>query len=108
MPDSDAQRLPLEILKLILQVALADGDITAEEMEQVLVWARQAELSDEQAASLSESLVGAAPLPPPDLGFLRAHKEEAVQAVQDLIRADLRTASSGVQVIEEIRSLLGV
>jgi hypothetical protein len=102
-----ASRLSLEIIKLLLQVAWADDRMTQDEKAHIWTVARAAGISAQDAATLQACLEGAQPLPAPDFGFLRAHKEAALQAAQDLITSDHDVARGELLVLEQIRELLG-
>ena len=101
-----ATRLSLEILKLLLQVAWADDRVAEQEKMHIWSVARAAGISEEDAAALQACLDGAMPLPPPDFGYLRAHKEAALQAAQDMIVTDHQVARGELLVLEQIRDLL--
>jgi hypothetical protein len=100
-------RLNLEILGLLLQVAWADDEITAEETEQILERARAANLTGEHLDRIAACLRGEATLPPPDLGYLRAHKDEALEAVAQLMGADSKLVSDEENALAQIKELLG-
>ncbi|WP_428261947.1 TerB family tellurite resistance protein [Haliangium sp.] len=103
-----AQRLPLEIIKLLLQVAWADDRIDDREVEQIWSVARSAGLDDEDGDRVRSWLARETPLPPPDLGFLRAHKDAALEAAQRMILLDNDIARGELLVLDQIRELLGV
>lgn len=100
-------RLNLEILGLLLQVAWADDEITSEETDQILERARAANLGAEQLERVAACLRGEATLPPPDLGFLRAHKDEALEAVAKLMGADAKLVADEEAALAQIKELLG-
>jgi hypothetical protein len=102
-----ATRLSLEILKLLLQVAWADDRVGEEERVHIWSIARAAGISAEDAAALQACLDGSMPLPAPDFGYLRAHREAALQAAQDMIVTDHHVARGELLVLEQIRALLG-
>ncbi len=101
-------RLNLEILGLMLQVAWADDEISPEESEQILRRARAANLGDEHVARIEACLRGEATLPPPDLGYLRTHRDEALAAIHKLIGADEVVNEDEGSTIAQIRELLGL
>lgn len=101
-----ASRLSLELLKLLLQVAWADDRVGEEERVHIWSMARAAGLSPEDEAALQACLDGNMPLPAPDFGYLRAHREAALQAAQDLIVTDHHVARGELLVLEQIRDLL--
>jgi len=95
-----------ELMKLLLQVAWADDDIAHEETEALLAFARKRQLSAEQLELLSACLAGKAPLPPPNLGFLKAHRVEALRAIKDLLTSDLKVGAAEEQILTQISALL--
>lgn len=105
MAESES-RLQAEILRLLLQVAWADDQVADEEVEHILGLARRAQASDEEVATLRACLRGEQTLPPPDLGFLRDHRDQALAAVQDLIAADDRVLPDEERVLAQIREML--
>lgn len=51
-----------------------------------------ADISAGDAAALQACLDGSMPLPAPDFGYLRAHREAALQAAQDMVVTDHEVA----------------
>jgi len=108
-PDTIASmddRLDVEILGLLLQVAWADDDVSPEEADQILERARAANLALEHVEKIEACLRGEATLPPPDLGYLRAHKEEALEAVARLMGADAKLVPDEDDALAQIKELL--
>jgi hypothetical protein len=99
--------LQLEIVKLLMQVAWADGEVAYQEMRHVLGWARDADLSEAQLSTIEACLRGDSKLPPPDLGLLRAHRDEALKAVEALIGSDEIVVEDEQDALAQIRELLG-
>ena len=101
------QRVHREILKLLIQVAWADGKVPAEEKNLILGLAREFyDASTTEQEVLTRWLRGEDPLPVPDVGFLRDHREAALTAVQTVILADGKVATVERSVLAEIRRLL--
>jgi len=101
------ERLNLEIVKLLMQVAWADHDLSEDEVVHVVEVARDGGLGDKAVGILEERLRGEGKLPPPDLGFLRKHRETALAATERLIRADSHVSDDEESLLEQIRLLLG-
>ena len=59
------------------------------------------------SAAVQTHLAGEEPLPPPNLGFLRGHREESLRAVREVSGADGVVLRDEREMIEEIESLLG-
>jgi hypothetical protein len=102
---TDAQ-FAFELLKLLLQVAWADDAVAPGEAETLMVFARQQQLSQDKLELLSECLAGRAPLPPPNLGFLKQRRLDVLRAVKDLLMSDLSVAQAEEQVLAQISALL--
>jgi len=82
------ERLNLEILALLLQIAWADLSVEAAESTHILEKARGAGLDEETVGRLDKCLAGEATLPPPDIGYLRQHKDEALAALSLFIGSE--------------------
>lgn len=99
-------RLAYEIVKLMLQVAWADHEIETEEIQHVLSFAEKHEISQNDLQLVQDCLAGNEQLPPPDFSLLRAHTEEVLKHVQELIIADDVIAEGENEVLEEVKALL--
>jgi uncharacterized tellurite resistance protein B-like protein len=102
---SDGQ-FAFEFVKLLLQVAWADDDVAAAEADALLGYARKHELSPEQLDMLGACLNGRAPLPPPNLGFLKERRLDVMRAVKELLTSDLHVAEEEEAILEQISALL--
>jgi len=100
------ERLTLEILSLLLQVAWADDEIASQEASHILDTAREANLGDDIVDRLDKCLKGTATLPPPNIGYLREHRDETMAAVKRLIGVDGRIDVEEERVLVVIRDLL--
>jgi uncharacterized tellurite resistance protein B-like protein len=103
----EEERLNLEILKLLMQMAWADHDLSDDEVAHVIEVARNGGLGDKAVGILEERLRGDDKLPPPDLGFLRKHREAALAAAEQVIHADSHVSDDEEHLLAEIRELLG-
>ena len=103
---TDAQ-FAFELLKLLLQVAWADDDVAPEEAEALMVFARKQQLWEDKLKLLSACLAGRAPLPPPNLGFLKPRRLDVMRAVKELLTSDLSVAEEEEAILAQISSLLG-
>ena len=95
-----------ELVKLLLQVAWVDDEISPEEAGALLAFGRKSELTPEQLELLSACLAGKAPLPPPNLGVLKARRVDVLRAAKNLIACDLRVGSAEETILEQISGLL--
>lgn len=103
----DRQRLVVELIKLLLQVAWADDRIVPDEAMHIIEMARGANLSDDDMILFYQCLKGQAPLPPPDFGFLRAHMDAALAEVERLIMTDKDISKSEIEILKQVRQFLG-
>ncbi len=102
---SDGQ-FAFELVKLLLQVAWADDDIAPAEAEALLAYARNSKLTDGELSLLAACLEGRAPLPAPNLGFLKARRLDVLRAVKELLTSDLHVAAEEEAILGQISRLL--
>jgi len=95
-----------ELLKLLLQVAWADDDIAREEADALLSFGRRSQLDTEQLELLATCLAGKAPLPPPNLGFLKTRRVDVLRAVKELLVSDLHVGAAEEAILDQISTLL--
>lgn len=107
-PQRDAgSAFAAELVKLLVQVAWADHDVAAAEIELLMDYARKQGLSDAEREQLHAMLTGKAPLTPPNLGLLKARRTDALRAVKDLLLVDKTMADEEEDVLSQIAALLG-
>ena len=87
-----------EVVKLLLQAAWADLQVTAQETELILSRAGKLGLYPQDLQTVRACLQGRQKLPAPDLGLLRLHREEVLRMVQELFLSD--------QLVEDEQELL--
>ena len=97
------ERLNLEILKLLIQVAWADHEIAADERAMLEDRARATGLGEQAVATLHRFLATEAKLPAPDFGFLRLHRDAAIAAAEKMVHSDDSVSDSEEEVLAEIR-----
>jgi len=100
------KQLCIEILRLLIQVAWVDHEIADNERQHIMSVAKSADLGEKQLAELGAALNGDGQLPAPDLGYLREHKTEALQAAAELISLDRQTSVEEHEALRQIRDLL--
>ena len=100
------ERLNIEIIKLLIQVAWADGEVAEDEVEHLRDRAREAGLGDKAVAMLDAFLGGERKLPAPDFGFLREHRDAALSAAEKMVRSDDEVRTSERELLAEIQILL--
>jgi uncharacterized tellurite resistance protein B-like protein len=106
-PPSAESRFHLEVFKLLLQVISSDGHVAPEELRHFTEAARSWNVPDAEVAALLDCLREGTPLPAPDMGLLRLRPDAAISAAQALIASDQHIDSSEIEVIRQIRELLG-
>lgn len=99
-------RTMLETLKLLLQLAWADHRIEEAEAQRILSRARALGLLEVELEIFASYLSGSAPLPAPDLGLLRLHREEVLATVQQFLEESGAICAEEDAVVAEIRALL--
>jgi DnaJ-domain-containing protein 1 len=99
--------LHLEVIKLLLQVAWADHEVQPAERSVLLSYAREHGMSMEELEELSRYVEGEAPLPPPNLGLLRQHKEQAMAVVCTLLGSDKRLKQDESEILAQLEEMLG-
>ena len=95
-----------ELVKLLLQVAWADDEVAPAEADALLAYGRKSLLSQDKLELLSQCLAGRAPLPAPNLGFLKERRLDVMRAVKELLMSDLTVAEEEEAILEQISTLL--
>ncbi|MET0795472.1 MAG: TerB family tellurite resistance protein [Polyangiaceae bacterium] len=106
MPPPPDGQFAFELVKLLLQVAWADDDVAPAEADALLGYARKSNLSEDELALLAACLAGRAPLPAPNLGFLKGRRLDVLRAVKELLTSDLHVAEEEQAILEQISALL--
>jgi len=96
----------MELIKLLMQVAWADGAVGEQEAARVFDHARRLNLQPKAVDLLWDCLRGTRKLPAPDLGFLRQHAEVAYDLAEGLVHADGEVTEDEVDLLAQIKSLL--
>lgn len=104
---TEADRLNYEILGLLLQVAWADEEVGSKEAAAIISRANRLSVPADYIEVLEACLRGEKTLPPPDMGFLQKHRDEAMSAVRMLVAEDNVVTESEADLLREIDSLLG-
>ncbi len=104
--DMASNRVALETVKLLIQVAWADREITIEEVEYVLALAQRAATTAAELEELRRDLATPLRLPAPDLALLRQHRDQVLAAVDQLIGIDNRIVSDERAARDAIAQML--
>jgi uncharacterized tellurite resistance protein B-like protein len=95
-----------ELLKLLLQVAWSDLTLSSQEIVVVLEAAKRWGVPEKEAIDLVGALADRRALPAPDLGVLRAHREEVREKVMEIAAADGFVVADEEEMLAEIERLL--
>ena len=108
-PPMSLQRneFPMEIVKLLLQIAWADLEIEDSEREKLLAFGSRIGLHPEHVEEIKTYLSGDVALPPPNLGLLRERKYGVLKSIEDFLGADGDISEEDAEVLDEIRMFLG-
>lgn len=96
----------LEVIKLFLQVAWADHEISEAEREALIQRALRMGISEAHLEELGTYLRGEAPLPPPNLGLLKRRKLEVLKEVKQVLQHDLNLGEEEQETLKTISELL--
>lgn len=103
---TEENQVNLEILGLLLQVAWADEEVASQEAAAIIGRARKLDIGEEHVELLEACLRGEKTLPPPNMGFLRDHKDQALAAVRALVYVDGHKSDGEAEVLEQIEEML--
>ena len=95
----------VEVLRLLVQVAFANDEISPAESVAILGQARARGVPAAEVGRLEAALAGKGPPPAPDLGMLRLHREEVVTLAREL--AALDGGEPEGQMVTLLEELLG-
>lgn len=95
-----------EMVKLLLQVAWADLEVSDKETSALLQRAGELGLTDGHLRELGTYLSGDAPLPPPNLGLLRPRRKEVMGEIRRLL-TELGAGEAEEEILQSIAELLG-
>jgi hypothetical protein len=104
---SEDNRLNLEILGLLLQVAWADEEVASQEAAAIIGRARKLDIGDEHVELFEACLRGEKTLPPPNMGYLRDHRDQALAAVRALVYTDGVKTVDESEILAQIEEMLG-
>jgi uncharacterized tellurite resistance protein B-like protein len=105
---STEDRFNTEVIKLLLQVAWSDRQLTHSEQLVVFGLGRSWNVPEKELQSLLEKLKAGGSLPEPDIEVLRTRPDEVMEAVRALAVSDGQFADTEKDMIERIKARLGV
>ena len=95
-----------EVIKLLLQVAWADDEVSREEKMMILGLARSWYVPEPEIKYLIERLDQGQPLPQPNLKLLRTRPDDVLTAVRGLVLSDGKVAGAESEMIKQIAEML--
>jgi uncharacterized tellurite resistance protein B-like protein len=98
--------LGFEAMKLLLQVAWADGEVGAAETEALRAQMQALGLDEAHRAQINACLDSGASLPPPNFGLLRQHRVQVLKLVKDLVQSDGNVSEEEEELFQQIAELL--
>ena len=107
MTPSAEDRFNIEVIKLLLQMAWSDRQLTQAEQLVVYGLGRSWSVPEKELQALLEKLKAGGALPEPDLDVLRARPDEVLEAVRALAASDGNFAEAEKDMIERIKQRLG-
>jgi uncharacterized tellurite resistance protein B-like protein len=106
-PTSPDARFQVEVIKLLLQVATSDDQVSHAEIQHILEAARGMSVPLPELAALARCLQKGEPLPAPNLGVLRTDPEAVIQAARALVSSDGTVHKGEIEMLRQLRELLG-
>lgn len=96
----------IEVLKLMLQLAWADGRVDPKEAGVILGAARSWGVPETEVSALKRAMENQSAVSAPDLALLQGRSEEALMAVRAVIASDGRLDPAEEQMLKELRIIL--
>ncbi len=108
MTPSAEDRFNTEVIKLLLQVAWSDRQLSHAEHLVIFGLGRSWNVPEAALQELLGTLKAGGPLPQPDLAILRTRPDEVLEAARALAVSDGAFADSEKVLIERIKAMLAV
>ncbi|KFE67638.1 TerB family tellurite resistance protein [Hyalangium minutum] len=108
MTPSAEDRFNTEIIKLLLQVAWSDRQLTHAEHLVIFGLGRSWNVPEADLQSLLGALKAGGPLPEPDLAILRTRPDDVLEAARALAVSDGSFADSEKALIDRIKGMLSI
>lgn len=97
----------IEVLKLLLQVAWADGNVDEREALTILGLGRSWSVPEAEIQTLRDRLTQGSPLPQPDMSLLKTRPDEVLEAVRAMVFADGKLKRDEGEMVKQIAQMLG-
>src|SRR5438309_9238533 len=88
MAQVEEDRFNIEVIKLLLQVAWADGEVDPAEAQMILSAGRSWHVPEATLNDLRNRLEKGNPLPSPDLSMLKKRPDDVLSAARALVLSD--------------------
>lgn len=98
----------LEVLKLLVHVAWADGAVDEGEVGVVEELGRSWRVPDAALIDIAGRMRRGEPRPPPNMQLLKSHPEEVMAAVRTVVLSDGKLDLEELDVLGTIADMLGV
>jgi uncharacterized tellurite resistance protein B-like protein len=110
MPDSPTpeSRFYTEVLKLLLQIMTSDNELAPEEFQEFSEVSRNWPVPASEVTTLLKHVKEGKPLPAPDMGLLRSRPKDVIEAARMMAASDQHIDSAEVDMLMQIRELLGI
>ena len=108
MPLSTEDRFNIEVIKLLLQVAWVDREITTAERMVVLGLGRSWSVPEGELHALMDRFKAGGTMPEPDLEVLRTRPDDVLEAARAMCVSDGKLAEGEKAMLERISAKLGV
>ncbi len=106
MKPSPEDRFNIEVIKLLLQVAWSDRQLTQAEHLVVMGLGRSWNVPEPDLQELLTKLKAGGPLPEPDMEVLRSRPDDVLDAARALAVSDGSFAENEKELIERIQARL--
>jgi tellurite resistance protein len=103
---SHDDRFNLEVVKLMLKVAWADGQVAPRERQVIMGAARSWHVAEPELKQLMARLDQGDPLPEPDVAVLKPRADDVMTAVRALVASDGKVAQEETALLEKIAAML--
>jgi uncharacterized tellurite resistance protein B-like protein len=106
MPHSTEDRFNIEVIKLLLQVAWIDRELTQSERLVIMGLGRSWNVPEGELHTLLDRLKAGGALPEPDLSVLRSRPDDVLEAARALCVSDGKLAEGEKALLERITTML--
>ena len=108
MPHSTEDRFNIEVIKLLLQVAWVDRELTQAERLVIMGLGRSWNVPEGELHTLLDLLQAGGEMPQPDMAVLRARPDDVMEAARALVAADNSVAPDEKALLARIGVMLGL